>query len=92
MRASSWVPAAEEAVAGVEQELCRRAGRGHEVVDLVRGLDDGAHVVVVGEGEALGGGEGRDGLDVGAELRPGLGADQFRAIDERAGVVAVDGV
>ena len=85
------VAAAEEAVAGVEQELRRRAGGGHEMVDLVRGLDDRAHVVVVDQGEALGGGEGGDRLDVGAELRPVV-RGQDGAVDQRAVVVAVDGV
>ena len=47
------VAAAEAGVAGVEQELRRRAGVRHETVDLVRGLDDRAHVVVVDERQAL---------------------------------------
>ena len=36
-------------------------------------LDDRAHVVVIDEGQALGGGELGDRLDVGAELRPLVG-------------------
>ena len=35
-----------------------------------RGLDHGAHVVVVGEGQTLVGAEARDRLHVRAELRP----------------------
>ena len=65
--------------------------RGHEGVDLVLGLDDRAHVVVIDERQPLGGGELGDRLDVGAELRP-LVLVQLGAVDQRPVVAAVDGV
>jgi hypothetical protein len=85
------VAAAEEGMAGVEQELRRRAGRLHEAVDLVRRLDDGAHVVVIDERQALRGGELGDGLDLCAEPRPLIGV-QLGAVYQRPVVAAVDGV
>ena len=39
-------------VAGVDEQADRRAGVGHQQIDLALGLDDRAHVVVIGHGHA----------------------------------------
>jgi hypothetical protein len=41
-------------MACIEQQADGRAGRGHEGVDIGLALDDGPHVVVVDQIEALG--------------------------------------
>jgi len=47
------IDASEGGVARVEQQLYRRSGGRHEAVDVGAGLYDRAHVVMVGESDAL---------------------------------------
>ena len=49
-----WVAATKGAMARVEQQMRGRACGGHEGVDLLGRFHDRAHMVVIGEGDALG--------------------------------------
>ena len=83
------IAAGEQAVAGVEEQADAFAGRCHEPVDLLVGLDDGAHMVVEGHADAeFGDALGKPG-DLPAIGRPFV-VGQARALRDRRmdGVVA----
>src|SRR5690606_40361104 len=64
------IATSEKAMSGIEQELGIRAGFHHQPVDLVLGLDDRSHMMVIDEGNPLGGSMLGQGSDVTAEIRP----------------------
>src|SRR5882724_7004588 len=62
LRHPQWIAAGIGDVAGVHEQPDRRTGVGHQQIDLGLGLDDRAHMVVIGHGHAaLGHVLGQDG-------------------------------
>ena len=68
-----------------------RLGRRHEGVDVGLGLHDRAHVVMIAELQTFVGDAAREFRHPRAERRPVAGG-QLRALRQRRGAIAVDGV
>ena len=83
--------AAEIAMAGIEQQPRRRAGRGHERVDLGRGLDNRAHVMVIDQRHPLRGVKAAT-LRPWRRSRPSRSAGSTGLLRQRRRVLALDGV
>ncbi|MND64904.1 hypothetical protein D3C80_562550 [compost metagenome] len=91
LRDADGIAAAEQAMAGIEQQVSLRPRVFHQQVDLLFALHHRSHVVVINEGDALFGGKGGQRFDTGTERRPVLGR-KARTVDQRLPVIAVDGV
>jgi hypothetical protein len=90
-REPSRIAAAPARVSGVEQEMHRRPGVGHERVDVALRLDDRAHVVMVAEFEPL----SVEAIGEFGHLRAEAGPVAFAepgSLGEGSRPVAVDGV
>ncbi|WP_236774915.1 myo-inosose-2 dehydratase, partial [Agrobacterium tumefaciens] len=74
--------AAEQAMAGIEQQMRLRTGMLHQEIDFLFALDHRSHVVVINEGDTLFCGKGGQRLDARAEFRPVLGR-KARTVNQR---------
>ena len=91
LRNAHGIAAAEQAMAGIEQQMRLRAGVLHQEIYFLFALDHRSHVVVINEGDTLFCGKGGQRLHARAEFRPVLGR-KARTVDQRLVVIAMDGV
>ena len=90
-RQSRWIRAAPTGVSGVEQQVHRRLGVGHEGVDVALRLDDRAHVMMVAERESLSGELLREFGHLCSEVSPVALAEPW-TLRQRTRTIAVDAV
>lgn len=91
LRHTNRITATKQAMAGVEQQTRLGARVFHQEIDLFLALDDGSHVVVIDECNALLRCMGSKRLYARAEGSP-VAFLQPRPVNERLVIVTVDGV